>query len=342
MGSSKQQLYDVEEYLEKKNLSWEDISGLLKVNNARAKDFEAVTLVGRLASRKIFPKTLIFPFIKAGWRFAPNMRIEDAGPNRFLFSFQSMEEKEKVLHLAPWNFKGYLMISKEWRRGEPINEVEIAHAEYWVQIHELPMESLDEENAFLLGSKLGSVMQVEMVDVNKPYLRVQVPFDIEIPLQLGFYLPRENQNPAWISFKFQRLSNLCLFCGRITHTMGTCIDDEHLYKFALGEEMRGSVPVEEMGPLIPTRQGVVIGDSRRTSSERVNNENTVQSLSSLAIPKVARGNTGYSVREFLVLRQGVHRRTIEDGWESRVDHEIHPLRLQLHLQISVRRQRTRL
>lgn len=34
------------------------------------------------------------------------------------------------------------------------------------------MERLDEDNAILLGSKLGVVDKVDRVDVNKPYLRV--------------------------------------------------------------------------------------------------------------------------------------------------------------------------
>lgn len=32
------------------------------------------------------------------------------------------------------------------------------------------MEWLDEENAYLLGNKLGSILKVESVDVNKPFL----------------------------------------------------------------------------------------------------------------------------------------------------------------------------
>lgn len=230
-------------------------------------DFEAKTLVGRLASRKIFPKLVIFPPIMAGWHFAPNMRIEDAGPNRFLFSFQSMEEKEKVLRLVPWNFKGYLMILKEWRRSETINEVDIAHAQFWVQIHELPMESLDEENANVLGRKMGSMMQVEMVDVNKPYLWVQVQFDIET-CNRDSVCPGKTRTLLGFLSSLRDCPNLCFICGRITHSMGTCIDVEHLYKFALSEEMRGTVPVEEMVPLVPSRLGPVIGGSRLTSLER--------------------------------------------------------------------------
>lgn len=145
------------------------------------------------------------------------------------------------------------MILKEWWRGETINEVVISHAQFWVQIHGLPMEHLDENNAYLLGIKLGSVTKVEMVDFNKPYLRVQVLFDIKFPLQPGFYLPREEQNLVWISFKYERLLSFYLIYGRITHTMGTCIDDEHPFQSALGEEMRGMVPIEELAHLLPQR-----------------------------------------------------------------------------------------
>lgn len=70
-----------------KNLSWKDVLGILKVNNDRAKDVKAMTLVGRLPSGKIFPKLVIFPLIKVAWHFALNLKIEDADPNQFLISF---------------------------------------------------------------------------------------------------------------------------------------------------------------------------------------------------------------------------------------------------------------
>lgn len=41
--------------------------------------------------------------------------------------------------------------------------------------------------------------------------------------------------------------------GRLTHTMGTCIDDTHPYQFVLRKDMRGVVPMEEMSTLSPNR-----------------------------------------------------------------------------------------
>lgn len=67
MSSYKKPMIDMEELMEcMKNLSWEDVLGLMKVNTDRATDFEALTLVVRLVARKIIPKPVILPFIKVG------------------------------------------------------------------------------------------------------------------------------------------------------------------------------------------------------------------------------------------------------------------------------------
>lgn len=71
-------------------------------------------------------------------------------------------------------------------------------------------------------------------------------FNIKVHLHLGFSLFREEYNLMWIPFKYEKLSSFCLICGRITHTMGTCIDDEHPYQVALGEKLRGMISMEEM------------------------------------------------------------------------------------------------
>lgn len=125
------------------------------------------------------------------------------------------------------------------------------------------MEHLDSENAYLLGNKVGSILQVKPVDVNKSYLRVQVEFDLEAPLQPGFYLPRAQGPPVWIVFKYERLSSLCLVCGSLTHTMGTCIDDDHPYQFASGEEMRGLVPLDDLGPMSMSGMSVGMKEAMR-------------------------------------------------------------------------------
>lgn len=75
------------------------------------------------------------------------MKIEDVGPNRFLFTFTSLADKDRVLGQGPWNFKGFYMILREWNSQETIDEVDLSLVEFWVQIHGLPLEIVDEDNA---------------------------------------------------------------------------------------------------------------------------------------------------------------------------------------------------
>lgn len=70
-----------------KALSWDVLSGLLKPNRGCAQQIHKASLVGRLASQKIYPPHIIHPLIHTGWRFVPDLTIEDDGPNQFLFTF---------------------------------------------------------------------------------------------------------------------------------------------------------------------------------------------------------------------------------------------------------------
>lgn len=124
-----------------------------------------------------------------GWRFLKNLQIEDAGPNKFLFTFDSLEEKEKVLRQEPWNFKGSGMILGQWSPGETVEQVELSKVSFWVQIHGLPLGVLERDNAILLGSKLGEVIDFDDLNVNRSYLRVKIWFDATNPLQPGFSYP---------------------------------------------------------------------------------------------------------------------------------------------------------
>lgn len=84
-----------------KNLSWNDLSGVLKPNRSRASTIRQAMLVGKLVWKKVYPFHIIQPLIRAGWRFVQDQKIEDVGANRFLFTFQSVEEKDSVLAQGP-------------------------------------------------------------------------------------------------------------------------------------------------------------------------------------------------------------------------------------------------
>lgn len=50
------------------------------------------------------------------------------------------------------------------------------------------------------------------------FLRFQTIIDSRNPLKVGVFIRRENFSNLWISFKYERLSDLCFECGRLGHS----------------------------------------------------------------------------------------------------------------------------
>ena len=54
------------------------------------------------------------------------------------------------------------------------------------------------------------------------FLLLKVRIDLSLPLCRGRLISLENGKQIWISFKYERLSNLCYWCGRLTHDDRDC------------------------------------------------------------------------------------------------------------------------
>ena len=53
-------------------------------------------------------------------------------------------------------------------------------------------------------------------------MRVRVLIDITQPLCQGRVICLEDDKELWVSFKYERLPNLCYWCGRLTHNDRDC------------------------------------------------------------------------------------------------------------------------
>lgn len=95
-----------------------------------------------------------------------------------------------------------------------------------VMLHQksIPLGGMTRDIGRLIGSKTG---MVEDVDTDEdgvgwgPYLRVKVGVDITKPFMHGMLI-NVLGSKCWISFKYERLSNLCFNCGTIKHSASGC------------------------------------------------------------------------------------------------------------------------
>lgn len=105
-----------------------------------------------------------------------------------------------MLTQDPWNFKGSLRILKEWDPSLTFDEVDLTRATYWIQIHGLPLEVFGNENALLIGNKIGKGIEADNVELHRPYLRLKVRFDTSNPLEPGFYYHRNDDDLVWVAY----------------------------------------------------------------------------------------------------------------------------------------------
>ncbi|CAL1408674.1 unnamed protein product [Linum trigynum] len=152
--------------------------------------------------------------------------------NLFLFTFNSEEIRDRIWRDRPWSLSNTLTAIEKYNgRGKP-EDVPIEKMSMWVQIHGLHQNQRSEENMVAIGSSYF----LELLDIDRAsleysgyrrFLRVLVEVDIREPIPTGFDFPFLDENSGLehcevIDFKYERLVELCYFCGRIGHNWPTC------------------------------------------------------------------------------------------------------------------------
>lgn len=62
----------------------------------------------------------------------------------------------------------------------------------------------------------------EPKDEIRKYIKFRVELDLEKPIVPGWLLDRGSQPPVWIEFRYEKLPNFCLNCGRFSHETRLC------------------------------------------------------------------------------------------------------------------------
>ena len=113
-----------------------------------------------------------------------------------------------------------------------------------------------------MGTKIyevvGEVIQpsdTRLFDVGN-FIRVQVSIDLSLPLCRGHLISLSDGKEVWVSFKYERLPNICYWCGRLTHDDRDCdlwIKNEG----TLQVDQRAFVLHLRASPFVATRKNVI-------------------------------------------------------------------------------------
>lgn len=184
-------------------------------------------LMGKLLAMRIFRHFKVVSIIKSIWCVDEVVRVEKVGENTFKIIFGFKDDKWKIFNRRPWNLDGSLLILKEWKAGEGIGEVNFNTSDFFIQVHSLPPNLMNQANVVKIREHIGTIV-LEFTCrcvVGDKYLSFKVEIRVDAPLPACYFLKRVIEEETWIQFKFERLSDFCYRCRRLMHITGKCIEE---------------------------------------------------------------------------------------------------------------------
>lgn len=195
-----------------------------KLDLKKKKKDQSFVLADKFFTRRSLNIEAVAKTFRPLWRTRDNFEVSDAGNNCLLFAFQSGEDIEKVLMREPRSFDRHIEVFQRYKTSTSIEELKFDRVWFWIQIHNLPYSHLSTDVALSLGESLGLVAEsrdkAELRGGN--FLRVRVAIDISEPLCHGRRVAFDDDNEGWVSFKYERLPNICYWCGHLTHDDKDC------------------------------------------------------------------------------------------------------------------------
>ena len=138
--------------------------------------------------------------------------------------FSDKEEVDRILAAKPWSFDRHIVLLQRYDKKVPVQELVFNQVAIWIQIHDIPAPYMTREVAEDLCGNAGIVDKtthlLEMVGGS--FMRVQVVIDVSLPLYRGRLISFDDGEEGWVCFKYERLPNICYWCGCLNRSDKDC------------------------------------------------------------------------------------------------------------------------
>ena len=130
---------------------------------------------------------------------------------------------------GPWHFGNNLIVLEKPRGTGNIAQLEFNKAEFWVQIHDIPIMCMNRRTAKWLAEQIGEVVELpsESRECWGKFLRVKVRIDITKALKRWLKLKLgKTEEVTMVNLKYEILPEFCFACGKIGHAIRECQDED--------------------------------------------------------------------------------------------------------------------
>ena len=158
------------------------------------------------------------------WRADNSFTMSNEGSHRVLFVFDNKEDVDHILSNEPWSFDKSLVVLERYDKKTPLDDLKLDKASFWVQVHNIP---IGYRNKSVVKDICGAIGRVDrstsVADCEGgSYIRVRVTLDVFQPLCRGRVVTFEDGGKIWINFRYERLPNICYWCGYFDHGDKDC------------------------------------------------------------------------------------------------------------------------
>ena len=126
-----------------------------------------------------------------------------------------------MLDICLWSYEKQLVLMQEFEGELATKEIILKWSPFWIQIFNLPLKSRTKEMGWAIGSKLGEVLEVDVLETGVQWAKclwVRVWIDVIKRLVWGKKITIEGQS-RWVNSKYERLPNFCYKCGLLSHAL---------------------------------------------------------------------------------------------------------------------------
>ncbi|TXG60319.1 hypothetical protein EZV62_014892 [Acer yangbiense] len=116
-----------------------------------------MVLSGKKVNREAF-KGLIDQL----WSPFGSVEIELLGDNTFMFYFVNRVDRNRFWQKEPWHFGKSLIALEKLVGFEGIKNLSFNKAEFWVQIHDIPIMCMNQRTTKWLAEQIGGVIEIPM------------------------------------------------------------------------------------------------------------------------------------------------------------------------------------
>ena len=200
----------------------EEESGIACPKKAKLDTF---TLAVKFLTKQVVIVESVARTFRPLWRSEKDVQIKDIGDNILFFHFEDECDLGRVLEHEPWTYDKHLVVFEKVIANVPISSLAFQFTTFWIQIHELPVQCLNQETRDAIGRSLGTPLL--MIDTESEggkgnYLRVRVRIDITKPLHRVRKVWSKGSVIGCENLKYKRLPNFYYWCGLVSHDARDC------------------------------------------------------------------------------------------------------------------------